>query len=87
MNTFTQLLPVINIACLIAIYFVHRNIRSNSHKHEELIKQMLEIKYMLNEVKLVSERVNGVVWATHGDIDFLKDIFDYLNDLNEEDDY
>ena len=48
---------------------------------------MLEIKYMLNEVKLVSERVNGVVWATHGDIDFLKDIFDYLNDLNEEDDY
>ena len=66
---------------------MYRNVQSNNHKQDDLIKDMLEIKYKLNEVKVIGERVNGVVWATHGDIEFLKEIYDYLKDLSEEDDY
>ena len=58
----TLLLLVISIFS-VGLYFVFRSIQSLSHKQDELIKQVGDIQYRLNEVKANVDRASRTLWS------------------------
>ena len=62
----TLLLLVISIFS-VGLYFVFRSIQSLTHKQDELIKQVGDIQYRLNEVKVNVDRASSTLWTTQDD--------------------
>ena len=62
----TLLLLVISIFS-VGLYFVFRSIQSLSHKQDELIKQVGDIQYRLNEVKTNVDRASRTLWTIQDD--------------------
>ena len=62
----TLLLLVISIFS-VGLYFVFRSIQSLTHKQDELIKQVGDIQYRLNEVKVNVDRASRTLWTIQDD--------------------
>ncbi len=62
----TLLLLVISIFS-VGLYFVFRSIQSLTHKQDELIKQVGDIQYRLNEVKANVDRASRTLWTIQDD--------------------
>ena len=62
----TLLLLVISIFS-VGLYFVFRSIQSLIHKQDELIKQVGDIQYRLNEVKTNVDRASRTLWTIQDD--------------------
>ena len=62
----TLLLLVISIFS-VGLYFVFRSIQSLTHKQDELIKQVGDIQYRLNEVKTNVDRASRTLWTIQDD--------------------
>ena len=62
----TLLLLVISIFS-VGLYFVFRSIQSLTHKQDELIKQVGDIQYRLNEVKANVDRASRTLWSIQDD--------------------
>ena len=62
----TLLLLVISIFS-VGLYFVFRSIQSLTHKQDELIKQVGDIQYRLNEVKVNVDRASRTLWSIQDD--------------------
>ena len=60
------LLLVISIFS-VGLYFVFRSIQSLTHKQDELIKQVGDIQYRLNEVKVNVDRASRTLWTIQDD--------------------
>jgi uncharacterized coiled-coil DUF342 family protein len=86
MNTTTLLILFLLVACAIGIYFIYRSIQSLAQKQDELIKDVAEVRYRLNEVNVTVERINGVAWTIRDDIENYKFDNDYEDLVDEDDD-
>ena len=62
----TLLLLVISIFS-VGLYFVFRSIQSLTHKQDELIKQVGDIQYRLNEVKVNVDRASRTLGTIQDD--------------------
>ena len=62
----TLLLLVISIFS-VGLYFVFRSIQSLAHKQDELIKQVGDIQYRLNEVKVNVDRASRTLGTIQDD--------------------
>ena len=62
----TLLLLVISIFS-VGLYFVFRSIQSLIHKQDELIKQVGDIQYRLNEIKTNVDRASRTLWTIQDD--------------------
>ena len=63
----TALLLLVISIFSVGLYFVFRSIQSLTHKQDELIKQVGDIQYRLNEVKANVDRASRTLWTIQDD--------------------
>jgi len=86
MDTISPFLLVLLVAFCVGMFLLYRSIHSIREKQGELVKDVAEVKYRLNDVKVTVDRINGVTWALKDDIENLKFYSDYEDLLDEDDD-